>query len=128
MTVANIMQAVPIAQMHSYSQLYPQQAVFALNEPAGRLYTAGGAAPSTVHTWDMSQERCTQQVGSGSPFLSVFMKQSTHSFIHSVIHLFVRAYTHAACSQVWVRIMHLQLHALVNVSHALVTFHIESLR
>lgn len=68
------MQAVPVAQMHSYSQLYPQQAVFALSEPAGRLYTAGGAAPSTVHTWDMSQERCTQQVGSGSPFIQTFIK------------------------------------------------------
>ena len=57
------LQAVPVAQVHSYSQLYPQQTVFALNEAAGRLYAAGGAAPSIVHTWDMSQERCTQQVG-----------------------------------------------------------------
>ena len=55
------MQAVPVAQAHS-SQYYPQQAVFALNEASGRLYAAGGAAPSTVHTWDMSQECCTQQV------------------------------------------------------------------
>ena len=55
------MQAVPVAQAHS-SQYYPQQAVFALNESSGRLYAAGGAAPSTVHTWDMSQECCTQQV------------------------------------------------------------------
>lgn len=53
-----------MAQVHSYSQLYPQQAVFALDEPEGRLYAAGGAAASTVHTWDMSQERCTRQVGS----------------------------------------------------------------
>ncbi len=55
------MQTVPVAQAHS-SQYYPQQAVFALNEASGRLYAAGGAAPSTVHTWDMSQECCTQQV------------------------------------------------------------------
>ncbi len=56
-----LVQAVPVAQAHS-SQYYPQQAVFALNEASGRLYAAGGAAPSTVHTWDMSQECCTQQV------------------------------------------------------------------
>ena len=56
-----LVQAVPVAQTHS-SQYYPQQAVFALNEASGRLYAAGGAAPSTVHTWDMSQECCTQQV------------------------------------------------------------------
>ncbi|KAL0035168.1 hypothetical protein WJX79_004418 [Trebouxia sp. C0005] len=58
--LATAWQAVPVAQAHS-SQYYPQQAVFALNEASGRLYAAGGAAPSTVHTWDMSQECCTQQ-------------------------------------------------------------------
>ncbi|KAL3149110.1 hypothetical protein ABBQ32_001950 [Trebouxia sp. C0010 RCD-2024] len=60
--LATAWQAVPVAQVHSYSQLYPQQAVFALDEPSGRLYAAGGAAASTVHTWDMSQERCTRQI------------------------------------------------------------------
>ncbi|KAL3133273.1 hypothetical protein ABBQ38_007154 [Trebouxia sp. C0009 RCD-2024] len=60
--LATAWQAVPVAQVHSYSQLYPQQAVFALDEPEGRLYAAGGAAASTVHTWDMSQERCTRQI------------------------------------------------------------------
>ena len=62
LTLNLCLQAVPVAQVHSYSQLYPQQAVFALDEGAGRLYAAGGAAASTVHTWDMSQERCIQQV------------------------------------------------------------------
>ena len=56
-------QAVPVAQAQSSSShTVPHQAVFALNEPSGRLYAVGGAAPSTVHTWDMSQERCTHQV------------------------------------------------------------------
>ena len=58
------LQTVPVAQVHSSSQQLPQQAVFALDEPSARLYAAGGAAPSTVHSWDMSQERCTQQVHS----------------------------------------------------------------
>ncbi|DBA97523.1 hypothetical protein WJX77_009223 [Trebouxia sp. C0004] len=58
--LATAWQAVPVAQAHS-SQYHPQQAVFALNEASGRLYAAGGATPSTVHTWDMSQECCTQQ-------------------------------------------------------------------
>lgn len=55
------LQAVPVAQAPSSSHPFPQQAVFALNEASGRLYAAGGAAPSTVHIWDMSQERCTSQ-------------------------------------------------------------------
>lgn len=70
------LQAVPVAQVHSYSQLYPQQTVFALNEAAGRLYAAGGAAPSTVHTWEMSQERCTQQVGSSALFIHAIVSPS----------------------------------------------------
>lgn len=60
--LASAWQTVPVAQVHSSSQQLPQQAVFALDESSARLYAAGGAAPSTVHSWDMSQERCTQQI------------------------------------------------------------------
>ena len=101
------MQAVPVAQVHSYRQLYPHQAVFALNEAAGRLYTAGGAAPSTVHTWDMSQERCTQQVGSGSLLIHMLISQSIDPSVYFVTHLSAHAYIHAACSHVLVSCMHL---------------------
>ena len=74
------MQTVPVAQVHSSSQQYPQQAVFAPEEASGRLYAAGGAAPSTVHSWDMSQERCTQQVCSSNPaFFSYFCWAFPHS-------------------------------------------------
>ena len=49
------------------------------------------------------------------------MFSSLNQFIHCVTYLFIHAYIHAACSRALVRIMRLQLHVLVNVSHAAIT-------